>query len=194
MARRYRKRKRAESEAGTRLRIVEALVSLHGELGPARTTISDVARRAGVQRLTVYRHFPDERSMFEACTSHWSALHPAPDPAQWEPVADPSERLRRALAALYAYFRGGDEMFERVFRQLPETPALAAWERRWDAWRASLATGLRRGLSAPKARGRRIDAALALVTDFWTWRTLSASGLGDEEAAETAAAMVMSVR
>jgi AcrR family transcriptional regulator len=194
MKRRYRKSRRAESEAGTRLRIVEALVGLHGELGPARTTVSDVARRAGVQRLTVYRHFPDERAMFEACTSHWSALHPAPDPAQWESVAAPEERLRRALGALFAYFRDGDAMFERVFRQLPETPALAGWERRWDAWRASLLAGLRRGLGAPRAPRRRVDAALALVTDFWTWRTLSASGLGDEEAAETAAAMVMSVR
>jgi AcrR family transcriptional regulator len=193
MARRYRKSRRAESQAGTRLRIVEALVSLHGELGPARTTISDVARRAGVQRLTVYRHFPDERAMFEACTSHWSALHPAPDPARWESVADPQERLRRALGALYAYYRGGDAMFERVFRQLPETPALAAWERRWDAWRTSLLAGLRRGVRASGARGRRVDAALALVTDFWTWRTLSASGLGDAEAAETAAAMVRAV-
>ena len=122
MKRRYRKSKRAESEAGTRLRIVEALVSLHGELGPARTTISDVARRAGVQRLTVYRHFPDERSMFEACTSHWSASHPAPDPAQWESIDDPELRLRTALAALYAYYRSGDAMFELVFRQLPEAP------------------------------------------------------------------------
>ena len=192
MKRRYRKSKRAESEAGTRLRIVEAMVGLHGELGPARTTISDVARRAGVQRLTVYRHFPDERSMFEACSSHWSASHPAPDPAQWESIDDPARRLRTALAALYAYYRSGGAMFELVFRQLPEAPGLAWWERRWNAWRASLAAGLRRGLDTSKARRRRVDAALALVADFWTWKTLSASGLDDEEAAETAAAMVRS--
>jgi AcrR family transcriptional regulator len=90
----YRKRRRAQLEAETRLRITEAAVDLHGSVGPARTTISAVADRAGVQRATVYRHFPDEKALFEACSSHWRAQHPRPDPALWAKIEDPEQRLR----------------------------------------------------------------------------------------------------
>src|ERR671919_2710297 len=84
--RKYEKKRRAEQEAETRQRIVEAMVALHREVGPARTTISAIAERAGVERLTVYRHFPDERSLFEACTGHWRASHPPPDPGPWTQI------------------------------------------------------------------------------------------------------------
>src|SRR5436853_2800585 len=80
----YRKRRRAEGEAETRQRITEATVRLHGTVGPARTTIKDVAAGAGVQRATVYRHFPDLESLFMACSAHWVSLNPPPDPAAWE--------------------------------------------------------------------------------------------------------------
>src|SRR5918994_5654651 len=98
--RRYQKKRRAEQEAETRQRIVEAMVALHREVGPARTTISAIAERAGVERLTVYRHFPDERSMFQACTSHYSTLVPEPDAAAWADIAEPAERLRAATRIL----------------------------------------------------------------------------------------------
>ena len=98
----YRKRRRAELEDETRLRITEAAVALHGSVGPARTTVSAVAERAGVQRATVYRHFPDERSMFAACSAHWIAANPLPDLGAWARIADPGERLRTALTELYA--------------------------------------------------------------------------------------------
>src|SRR6185312_8925397 len=94
--RKYQKKLRAEQQEETRQRIVEAMVALHREVGPARTTISAIAERAGVERLTVYRHFPDERSMFEACTSHYATVVPQPDPARWEGVEEPAERLRSA--------------------------------------------------------------------------------------------------
>src|SRR5918992_683839 len=93
----YRKRRRAELEAETRLRITEAAVDLHGSVGPARTTISAVAERAGVQRATLYRHFLDEDALFDACSSHWAAQHPLPDLTEWAAVADAEERLRIAL-------------------------------------------------------------------------------------------------
>ena len=111
MARKYELKQRAESLAATRERIVEATVALHDSLGPARTTISAIAERAGVQRLTVYRHFPDERSLFEACSGHWTAQNPAPDPSTWAAVDDPEERLGIALAEIYAFLpvdRGDD--------------------------------------------------------------------------------------
>ena len=104
----YRKRRRAQLEAETRLRITEATVDLHGSVGPARTTISAVADRAGVQRATVYRHFPDEDALFDACSSHWRAQHPLPDPAHWAKIDDPDERLRLALGELYDWYEDGE--------------------------------------------------------------------------------------
>src|SRR4051812_49437086 len=93
----YQKKRRAEQQAEPRQRIVEAMVELHREVGPARTTISAIAERAGVERLTVYRHFPDERSMFEACTTHYATEVPGPDPAAWAGIDVPTERIRAAL-------------------------------------------------------------------------------------------------
>lgn len=93
--RRYRKRLRAEQEQQTRQAITEAAVKLHGTLGPARTTVSAIAEEAGVQRATVYRHFPDEPSLFQACSGHYMAMHPPPDPTRWMEIADPAERLVR---------------------------------------------------------------------------------------------------
>ena len=55
-------------------------MELHQALGPAKTTISAIAERAGVQRLTVYRHFPDERALLSACSSHYVVANPPPDP------------------------------------------------------------------------------------------------------------------
>src|SRR5688500_6365804 len=101
--RKYTKRRRAEAEIETRQRITEAAVDLHGSIGPARTTISAVADRAGVQRATVYRHFPDEESLFAACSGHFAAMNPPPDLTAWQAVADPVARLEEALGDLYPY-------------------------------------------------------------------------------------------
>src|SRR5215218_11254697 len=121
--RRYRKRRRAQLEAETRLRITEATVDLHGSIGPARTSISAVAERAGVQRATVYRHFPDEDALFDACSSHWMAQHPLPDAAAWAKIEDPEERLRTALSELYEWYAHGEYMLEKTTRDLPLVPA-----------------------------------------------------------------------
>src|SRR5213592_4741836 len=102
--RRYEKRARATQEQETRLRIVEAALVLHGTVGPARTTISAIAERAGVRRATVYRHFPDERALFLGCSGTWQERHPVPDPATWAAIADPGARLEAALEALYHWY------------------------------------------------------------------------------------------
>src|SRR5688500_16831838 len=104
MARSYELKKRAERQEQTRMRIVEAAVALHGEVGPARTTVSAVAERAGVERHTYSRHFPDERSLLLACSGHFTALNPLPDPARWEAIADPQARLRRGIREVYGYY------------------------------------------------------------------------------------------
>src|SRR6185503_13669040 len=116
--RRYRKRRRAEHEAETRRRITEAAVKLHGTVGPAKTTVSGIAREAGVQRATVYRHFPDEEAIYQACTSHWNALHPPPDLGRWAALGDPEERLRVALQKVYAFYAETQQMLESTGRDV----------------------------------------------------------------------------
>src|SRR3712207_3871494 len=110
MARKYELKARAEGQAQTRRRITEATVELHRTVGPAQTTISAIAERAGVQRLTVYRHFPTEEELFAACSAHWLAGSPPPDPAEWAGIADRRERLRSALEAIYAWYRANEGM------------------------------------------------------------------------------------
>src|SRR5215210_5876346 len=123
--RKYTKRRRAQSEQETRQRITEAAVALHGTVGPARTTISAVAERAGVQRATVYRHFPDDESLFAACSGHFRAMNPSPDPVALREVSDPAARLRRALTDTYAYYGRTEAMAENVFRDAPLVEAMA---------------------------------------------------------------------
>src|ERR1700741_1397047 len=107
----YRMKKRAELEEQTRLRITESAVALHEELGPARASISAIAERAGVRRSTVYRHFPDEEALFAACSAHWGAANPPPDPQPWTAIEDPAERTETALSELYAFYGRTEGMF-----------------------------------------------------------------------------------
>ena len=116
MTREYELKRRAEQMEDTRRRIVEAAVDLHQTLGPARTSVSAIAERAGVQRQTYYRHFPEERELFQSCTGHFLAEHPLPDPETWRSVPDPQERLRHGLTELYAYFDVNEEMLTSVLR------------------------------------------------------------------------------
>ena len=120
----YTKTRRAELEQQTRERITEAAVELHGSLGPARTTISAIAQRADVQRATVYRHFPDEESLFAACSAHWRAQNEPPDLAAWAAIRDPAARLAVALAELYAWYARTQRMLELLIRDLPVVPAV----------------------------------------------------------------------
>jgi AcrR family transcriptional regulator len=187
--RRYEQRKRAERQAETRRRIMEATVELHRTVGPAATRISEIARRADVQRVTVYNHFPDDASLLGACSSHWRALHPAPDPAVWSDAAGPAERLRLGLRQLYSWYRETEPMTANVLRDAPLVPALRPIVERGLG---SYLEHVRRSLAEPfRVRGRRrerVDAAVRAAVDFHLWRALA--GLGDDEAAELAAGLV----
>lgn len=187
--RRYELRKRAERLEETRRRITEATVELHLAVGPAATRISEVARRAGVQRATVYNHFPDDASLFAACSVHWRALHPGPDPGGWASIDDSGARLRTGLGELYAWYRKTEPMTGNVLRDSTHLPAL----------REVVESGLGRyleivcaTLAAPfRVRGRRrarVEAAVRAATDFHTWRSLAT--LGDAEAADLAAGLI----
>src|SRR4051794_34061775 len=124
MKRAYELKKRAERQDETRRRITEATVALHQEVGPAKTTVAEIARRAGVQRLTVYNHFPEDIELLGACQAHWLSLHPPPDPAGLASIADGPARLRAALAGLYAWFRATETMTAHVERDASLVPAL----------------------------------------------------------------------
>src|SRR3954447_8273470 len=114
--RRYELKKRADDVAETRLRITEAAIELHGTVGPSRTTMSAVAERAGVERRTLYRHFPAEADLFAACSAHYFAANPWPDPDSWRAIPDPQRRLGRALDELYAYYERTGPMLGNVLR------------------------------------------------------------------------------
>ncbi len=191
MARKYEMKRRAQRREETRRQITEAAVELHQALGPANTTISAIAERAGVQRLTLYRHFPDERALFSACSGHWSAANPPPDPASWTQTADPEERLRRALSEVYAYHRRTEPMLANVVRDAQVhslTREMAEpYFQHWDRMRYVLATGW----GAEDERLALLLGALGHALDFQTWRSLvRQQGLDDEQAVEIMVQMV----
>jgi AcrR family transcriptional regulator len=187
----YHKRRRAEQEAETCLRITEAAVKLHGTIGPARTTIASIAAEANVQRATVYRHFPDLESLFLSCSAHWASLNPPPDPSAWRELADPDERLQRALGELYRWYAWAEPMLTNVFRDAPLVPATARagenFQRHFHAVHAALMQG-RRSRGRPRAR---VAAAIAHALDFGTWRSLVRNGgLEADEAVDLVIALV----
>jgi AcrR family transcriptional regulator len=187
-------KRRARRQEETRQRITEAAVELHQALGPAKTTISAIAERAGVQRLTVYRHFPDERALLSACSSHYEAANPPPDTDPWAQIPDPEDRLRRALAETYAYHHRTEPMMTKVLRDArvhaPTSEVTAPYLQHWDRARYTLATGW----GAEDQRLKILLAALGHALDFWTWRALvHEQGLTDEEAIELMVGMVRSL-
>jgi AcrR family transcriptional regulator len=181
----YTLKARAEQQADTRRRIVEATAALHEEVGPARTTVAEIARRAGVSRLTIYNNFPDEKELFAACGDYWLALNPPPDPSAVFGIEDPAERLRAVLRPFYTWYRRTARASENMHRDRLVLPAFDAVMRiRLDPEVSNLADTLAAGF-APAARSAKgLRAAVALALDFWTWRRLSQEGLTDDAAAD----------
>lgn len=178
--RKYRLGKRATQQEQTRQRIVDAIVALHEEIGPRQTTISAVAERAGVERLTVYRHFPDDASLYGACSARFTELNPPPDPLLWQQITDAAARTGAALEALYAYYRHAARMLDRLYRDVDLIPALkevmSDFERYLDAITDDLLASWQP--SRPSVDSAR--AALRHAISFRTWQSLSVLGLDDE--------------
>jgi AcrR family transcriptional regulator len=192
MPRKYEMKRRAERVQETRRRITEAAVELHQTVGPARTTVSAIAEKAGVQRHTYYAHFPELRDLYAACTGHYAAEHPPPDHSSWAEVADHEERLRRALSEVYVYYGRHEEIFANVLRDA-EVDALCAefthpvfqnWKRTWS-------NAVAEGWDTEGERGEALLAAIGFALDFQTWRTLvRQQGLDQEKAVELMVGMV----
>lgn len=186
MTRPYELKARAERQDETRQRIVEATIALHETVGAARTTISEIARRAGVGRVTVYRHFPDEETLFAACSGHYFSQHPFPDLERWRAVAAPGDRLRAALRETYAWHRDNRPMIAMALAEARDLPIMAPYHRFWDDAVETLASAWRvRG-----GRRSRLRAAVALALGFDTYRTLvEERQLSDDEAVELMAGL-----
>jgi len=173
----YRLSARAESQAETRRRIVDAAIDLHEKLGPAHTPISAIAERAGVTRLTLYRHFPDEAAIFAACTSHWGAQHPFPEATLWDAITDPGNRAAAALAAHYDYFAGTRRLWTVAYRDVglvkPIQPVLA----QADDHLREVADSLADAFGRKGAVQRNIAATLRHALAYSTWASLEDGGL-----------------
>jgi AcrR family transcriptional regulator len=172
MPRKYEMKRRAERVQETRRRLTEAAVELHQSVGPARTTVSAIAEKAGVQRHTYYAHFPELKDLYQACMSHYSERNPVPEPSSWADIADAEERLRVALSEVYTYYSGNEAMVSNVLRDAALDPIvqeiMVPFDQYWETVRDVIA-------DAYEASGERHEAllgAVALAQDFQTWRTL----------------------
>lgn len=180
----YQLKQRAERQAETRQRIIEATMALHTTVGPSQTTISGIAEQAGVQRQTVYAHFPDEEGLFGACTSLWAERYPFPDPAGWASIEDPRRRLVTALVTVYGWYESIEDQLVLFRRDLAVTPpAVVA---RQGEQKAHLAANLATGFP----RRKLVATAVAHAAEFETWQSLHSHGLSIRAAADLMARFV----
>lgn len=181
VTRTYQLKQRADRQDETRQRIVEATIELHQTIGPAATTVSDIAERAKVGRVTVYRHFPDEPTLSRACSGLYFERHPFPDIEAWKAIADAHERLRTGLREAYAYHRATEAMMSHVLADAREHPAVDPYHAYWRRAADVIAEPWR-------LRGRRrtlLRAAIGLAISFDTWRTLAREQqLADDQSVE----------
>ena len=188
--RKYELKKRATEMAETHRRITEAAIELHGTLGPSRTTMSAVATRAGVERRTLYRHFPSEADLFAACSADYFTANPWPDLESWRAIRDPRQRLERGLDELYAYYERTEPMFRNVLRDAELVDFAREAVAPLHAYLDEAAEAL---LIGRKVRGRRrqlVGGAVRHAIAFSTWRSLSANGIGRPDAARLMTALV----
>jgi AcrR family transcriptional regulator len=180
MARSYRLKRRAERQDETRQKIIDAAIKLHQTKGLVATTISDIADRANVGRVTVYRHFPDEESLVGACSGQYFERHPFPDLAPWRSIRDPIARLRRGLREIYAYHRETEPMMSRVIADARDLPIMAPYYAHWRH-----AVDILAAAWPTRGRSKSLCAAIGLALSFDTWRTLiREQNLTDDQAIE----------
>ena len=188
--RKYELKKRAEQMADTHLRITEAAIDLHGTLGPSRTTLSAVAERAGVERRTLYRHFPTEGDLFAACSTHYFAANPWPDLDSWRAIRDPQQRLEQALEELYAYYERTEPMLSKVLRDAELVDFARDAVAPLHAYLDEAAGILLVGRNVRGRKRQRVEGALRHAVAFSTWRSLSTNGLVRADAVQLVTALV----
>ena len=182
--RKYELKKRAEEMAETHLRITEAAIELHGTVGPSRTTLSAVAKRAGVERRTLYRHFPTEADLFVACSTHYFAANPWPDLGSWRAIRDPHRRLAQALDELYAYYERTEPMISNVLRDAELVDFARDAVAPLRAYLEEAAEILTVGRPVRGRRRQLLVGALRHALAFSTWHSLTANGIARPDAAK----------
>ena len=187
----YTLRARARRKEEIRHRITLATVYLHGTVGPARTTVSEIAKIAGVRRATVYNHFPTDLDLLDACSGLWFTENPPPDFAPWVEISDPRARAVVALTAMYRYYDRGREMLEKVLRDASLVPGLEElMQQKWWPMMDGIIEILARGWVAGQdgmGKGEvQLKATIGVALDFGTWQKLNASHLSNDEAAHLA--------
>ena len=188
--RKYELKKRAAEMAETHLRITEAAIELHGTVGPSRTTLSAVAERAGVERRTLYRHFPTEADLFAACSSHYFAANPWPELGDWRAIRDPTERLEHALDELYDYYERTEPMLSNVLRDAELVDSARDAVAPLHAYLEEAAGILAAGWGARGRSRQLMGGALRHALAFSTWRSLWANGLERSDAVRLVSALV----
>jgi AcrR family transcriptional regulator len=193
MGRKYQLKQRAERQEETHRRIVEAAVELHGAIGPSRTTILALAERAGVERPTVYRHFPTTESLFKACSSHHWTEHPPPDPQLWLAINDPEARLRRGLGELYAYYSLHELRMWNILRDVEDMPELRPFAAHRMAHRERVRQVLASAWPDQGSKRKLLAAAIGHAVDFFAWRSLRRQRLADEDIVELMIGIIRSI-
>lgn len=193
--RHYRMGRRRAAVEQTRERIVAATFELHATIGPSRTTIRAIADRAGLQRHTVYAHFPDLDSLYEACTAHGIRSTGMPEPEGWRTIEQPLDRMRLGLTEMIDWYRANERMLGNVLFDVdpsvapPTTPD--AFELRMAALQAALMEGWSAG--ARPARRATLEAVVGHAMAFTTWRSLTSGGLSDDEVVTLLVGLVVAV-
>jgi AcrR family transcriptional regulator len=179
--RNYKLNKRADSLSNTRQKIVEATMQLHEELGPRNTTISAIAERAGVQRLTVYRHFEDEVALFQACTSHWLYLNPPPNPSDWMSETIPEKRFSLALLAIYEYYSATQRMWLVSYRDVGEVTALQIPMTEFESYLNAIKLELIKAFNCTFIQEKKLMLLTGLALHFTTWSNLDIQKVSDPD-------------
>ena len=180
-ARKYTKSKRADQQEQTRARIVRATVALHEQLGPANTSIKAVAEKAGVQRLTVYRHFPDEESLFQACSSAYFKENPPPDISLWADITDAAKRSHTAISAFNQYYRRTAGMWKSVYRDIDKLETLQRPMAEFASYLHMVCDDLLTVWKLKGAKKKRCLITLRHCMQFTTWKSLMEENLEDKQ-------------
>lgn len=189
--RKYELKARAESQQATRDRIAEVAAELHEEKGVAATTVTEIAKRAEVTRLTVYNHFADLSELIPACAAHYEGQHPMPDFESELALSDAGERVRGVVGQLYGWYRETEPMFGKLFSDRTAVPELDQYlDENIDRLQRELADDLTAGFRLRGRRAERTGALIRLALDFWTWQRLTREGLDDDGAADLMSAAV----
>ena len=177
--RQYRQQRRKESAEQTHRRIVDAAVELHASVGPAKTSIQAIAKLAGVQRLTVYRHLPDEPALYRACSGRYLELNPPPDAAGWQHLQEPGDRTRTALTALYGFYRRTQGVWRNSYRDVDDIPALQTVMEGVQQYLDSIRNDLLKAWRPARGTRAALHAVLGHALHFPTWDSLQRQGLAD---------------